>query len=121
MSAGNRAEPGSLAAVEAELTAPGQPFEMAVAEIGGIRMRVWKNAHACVADLVEGMRKYADRTYLVYEDERLTYAEAHARIAVLAQRLRNDLGVLKGDRVAIALRNYPEWPLAFYASLSIGA
>jgi hypothetical protein len=30
-------------------------------------------------------------------------------------------GVKKGDRVAISMRNYPEWIFAFTAVLSIGA
>jgi long-chain acyl-CoA synthetase len=121
MSAAMAAGLRPLAEVDAELTGPGQPFEMEVAQVGAIPLRVWKRTPRCTADLVEEMRKYGERPYLVYEDERLSYAEAYARIATLARHLQGELGVRKGDRVAIALRNYPEWPIAFFAGLSIGA
>jgi long-chain acyl-CoA synthetase len=111
----------TYAQIHALLTAPGTSFEMEEAEIRGVRTRVWKNALGRVSDLMEAMRAYGDRDYLVYEDDRTTYAEAYAQVATLAQRLQQECGVRKGDRVAIALRNYPEWPIAFFATLSIGA
>ena len=63
---------------------------------------------------------YADREYLIYEDERLTYAQAHDRVNALGNWLIAQ-GVNSGDRVAIAMRNYPEWLLSYWATLSIGA
>ena len=62
---------------------------------------------------------YADREYLVYEDERLTYAQAHDRVNALGNWLIAQGN--SGDRVAIAMRNYPEWLLSYWATLSIGA
>ncbi len=35
--------------------------------------------------------------------------------------LLHERGISKGDRVAIGMRNYPEWVLAFWACQSIGA
>jgi long-chain acyl-CoA synthetase len=64
---------------------------------------------------------HADRTYIVYEDERLTYAEVGTRVRSLAHYLRQTCGVDRGDRVAIAMRNYPEWVIAYWATVSIGA
>ena len=64
---------------------------------------------------------HADKTYIVYEDERLTYAEVDARVRSLAHYLRQTCGVDSGDRVAIAMRNYPEWVIAYWATVSIGA
>jgi long-chain acyl-CoA synthetase len=43
-----------------------------------------------------------------------------ARYAHLAAKLR-EMGVGKGDRVALAMRNLPEWPAIFFAAVSIGA
>ena len=60
------------------------------------------------------------RDYLVFGDERITYAQAHDTVASVAAWLRAQ-GVLPGDRVAIAMRNYPEWLLAFWACVSTGA
>jgi long-chain acyl-CoA synthetase len=64
---------------------------------------------------------YGDATYLVYEDERTSYA-AHYRIAcTLAHRLADEFGVEQGDRVAIVMRNLPEWVMAFWAITLTGA
>ncbi|MBS0361836.1 MAG: acyl--CoA ligase, partial [Proteobacteria bacterium] len=58
--------------------------------------------------------------FLVYEDERATY-EAFARATLkLAHQLQAD-GVKKGDRVAVIMRNLPEWPVAFFAGVLVGA
>jgi long-chain acyl-CoA synthetase len=62
---------------------------------------------------------YADRDYLVFQDERWTYADAHRDVAAIAHWLRQQ-GIQKGDRVAIAMRNYPEWMLAYWACISQG-
>ena len=60
-------------------------------------------------------------TSLVYEDERITFA-AHARgVEHFAHVLADVYGIKKGDRVAIIMRNYPQWSVAFWAALSIGA
>ena len=51
---------------------------------------------------------FADRTYIVYEDERYTFAETWALTTRAASIFHDVYGVHKGDRVAIAMRNYPE-------------
>ena len=58
---------------------------------------------------------------IVYEDERWTYREAYEFSSAFANSLINDFGVKKGDRIAIASRNYPEWIFSFIAITSIGA
>ena len=104
-----------------QLTAPGQLFEMDELDIRGVRTRVWKNAPPSLRAIWERTERFADRTYVVFEDERMTYSDAHAAVATLAHRLRDDFGVAKGDRVAIAMRNFPEWPVAFWAAAVVGA
>ena len=111
----------SLQEATAQLTAPGAPYELASSTVRGQPLRFWKNVPATLRELVLQSRQHGDRVYLVYEDERLDYAETFARVAALAQRLVDRLGVHKGDRVAIAMRNYPEWPIAFWAATSVGA
>jgi acyl-CoA synthetase (AMP-forming)/AMP-acid ligase II len=66
-------------------------------------------------------RGHADKTFLVYEDERTTFEEHFARAAALAHQLIDRYGVEKGDRVAIAMRNFPEWVVAFWAAAATGA
>gem|GEM_PF-13725 len=102
------------------LTAPGSPFEIAEQEVHGQRIRVYPNAPATLREVWEATAAHGEATYLVYEDERTSYAEAHAAVRVLAAALA-DGGVGRGDRVAIGMRNYPEWVLAFWACQSLGA
>ncbi len=103
----------------AALTAPSQPYALETVEIGGRRLRVFANAPRSLRELFE--QTVSDRTFIVYDDERLSFREAHASAAIIAHLLVRDYGVGKGDRVAISMRNYPEWMLAFAAVTSIGA
>ena len=64
---------------------------------------------------------HGDKDFLVYEDERITFAEHFRAVAALAHALVDRFGVAKGDRVAIAMRNLPEWVMAFWASIAVGA
>jgi len=107
-------------ALLAVLTAKGSPFEISTREIAGVPMRVYANAPASMRDLFLTTRAFADRDFLVYERERLTYADAHDLVARKVTLLRN-LGVRHGDRVAIGMRNYPEWVTAFWAVQCAGA
>mgnify|MGYP000093475459 CR=1 FL=1 len=103
-----------------ELIAPGADFEIAVKEVRGVPIRTYANAAQNLRDLWLSTQAFADRDYLVYEDERITYAQAHEQVASLANWLIAQ-GVKPGDRVAIAMRNYPEWMLCYWATLSVGA
>jgi long-chain acyl-CoA synthetase len=110
----------TLAEAHAQLTAPGAPFEIAEMTIRGVKTRVWKNAPATLRDVFLNGRRFPDREFLIYEDDRATF-EGFARATLtLAHRLRED-GVEKGDRVAVIMRNLPEWPVAFWAGQLIGA
>jgi long-chain acyl-CoA synthetase len=114
-------EPLSLADATATLTAPGQMFEIAEEVIRGVPTRVWKHAPPTLRAVLELSRGHGAATYLVYEDERSTYEEHFRAAAALTGTLIDDYGVRKGDRVAIAMRNFPEWVLSFWAAASAGA
>jgi long-chain acyl-CoA synthetase len=110
-----------LKAAWSELTAPGAPFAMSEAQVLGRQVRVFTSAPPDLRAVWEGTAGFGDATYLVYEDERYSYAEIHARVRALAALLRDTYGVEPGDRVAVAMRNYPEWVVSYWASVSIGA
>ena len=110
----------SLAQARATLTAPGSRFEMETIPIRGVPTRVWKHAPPSLPALVEAARGFGDRLFVIYEDERVSYEAAARAVAALAAHL-GALGVAKGDRVALAMRNLPEWPVAFFAATAIGA
>ncbi|MEU8251700.1 class I adenylate-forming enzyme family protein [Nonomuraea sp. NPDC048916] len=106
------------AQVQAQLTGPGQLFE--VEEIGDTGVRTWKHAPGHFRALLEMSRFHGDKVFLIYEDEHITFEEHYRRAATLANRLVDEYGVTKGDRVAVAMRNYPEWVISFSAVLAAG-
>jgi len=105
--------------VRQELTGPGGPFEIVEAEVLGHRMKVYKNAPPSAREFWLSTAAFGPRDYLVYQDERLTYAQAHDQVRATAAWLWEQ-GLRPGERVAIAMRNYPEWMLIYWACLCIG-
>ena len=120
-STGKDAPSMTIAEANASLTAPGQLFEMEDVDIRGVPTRTWKHAPANLRGVIDMSLGHGDATFLVYEDERTSFAE-HYRIAcTLAHRLRTEFGVGQGDRVAIVMRNLPEWVTAFWGAALAGA
>ena len=105
----------------AALTAAGAPFELASIEHRGVPLRVFANAPESMRDILAATAVHGDRDFLVYEGERTTFREHLAIVAGLAGWLADEHGVGKGDRVAIGMRNYPEWVMSFWATMSLGA
>jgi long-chain acyl-CoA synthetase len=110
----------SLAECEAILCVPGARFEYETIDIRGVPTRVWKNAPANLAVLAQLGRSHGDATFLIYEEERVSYDAWFRAVTAFARHLQA-LGVGRGDRVALAMRNLPEWPVVFFAAVSIGA
>ena len=111
----------SIERANAALTAKGAPFELEEALIRGVSMPVYKNAYPTMRALLEtGSETWAPRDMLVYEDDRVTFS-AHAKaVQHLARALSTTFGLQKGDRVAICMRNYPQWSVAFWACMVSG-
>ena len=103
------------------VTAPGQIFELIDAEVFGVKMQVFKNAPVHLGQIFAGARGHGDKTFLVYEGETFTFTKTMDQIDALSNLLVNSYGVKKGDRVAVAMRNYPEWVMSFAAIISVGA
>jgi len=104
-----------------ELTAPGAPFAMSEIEVRGIPVRTYDSALPTLRALWELATLNGDKPYLIYEDERYSYGEVAALVRALAHVLHTEHHVGRGDRVAIAMRNYPEWVIAYWATVSLGA
>ena len=120
------AERGAAVANEA-ITSPSSPFfmeEQFVANGHNQSYSVFANGpHTMAAwvdeNLAAGAAKGHD--FLCYQGERLSYTAVARRVDALAAALAHDLGVRAGERIAIAMRNYPEWVLAFLAAQKLGA
>lgn len=102
-----------------ELTAAGQPYEIIPSEAWGRQIRVFRQAPPHLRSLYETAR--SELPFLVYGKQRLTFEGVWQQSCQIAQYLVEDCGVVPGDRVAIAMRNYPEWITTFMAATSIGA
>lgn len=95
-------------------------FAVTTKEIRGTTLKVFKNTPPSLREYFAQAEAHADADFLVYEDERYSFADTMQRAATLAHIVTNDYGVKKGDRVAIAMRNYPEWIFSFIALTSVG-
>jgi steroid-24-oyl-CoA synthetase len=101
-------------------TAPGQPFEIGERTVNGVPMRVYTTGPQTLREIALAMAAFGDRPFLVYSGERWTYAEQARIIAGLARCMAEEYGLRKGDRVAVTMRNYPEWVPVFWATQVLG-
>ncbi len=102
------------------LCAPGLPFETVSQEIEGIEHTVFKNQPATMREALMMLLTHGDKEYLVFGEDRYSFKDTVAKASMLSQALVDDLGLKKGERVALAMRNYPEWPIAFMAIIAAG-
>jgi long-chain acyl-CoA synthetase len=105
----------------ARVTAPGQPMEIVDKTIDDVTYKVFKNAPPTLRAVFATARGRGDQTFLVYEGERWSFRDVMTHVDALGASLVEHFGVKKGDRVAIAMRNLPEWVISFAATLSVGA
>ena len=103
----------------AQLTAPGQDYELIDGNAFGRPCLAFKNGPQTLRDLFED--NLSDETFIVYDGERLSYNEMYSRAAKIANILIDQYDIQSGDRVAISMRNYPEWIMCFCAITSIDA
>ena len=112
----------SLEEAFVEVTAPGEDMAVEEEEIRGVRYQVFKNYSITLRDLYQrSLAEFQDQPFVVYEELRWTFAETGQQAAQFAEVLHEQFSVQKGDRVAIAMRNYPEWLVSFMAITSLGA
>jgi long-chain acyl-CoA synthetase len=102
----------------ARVGAPGSMFEIVEDGQGNCR---YKHAPPNLRGLFDIARLGGDEIFLVYEDERLSFNDFFARVDALGDALVNRYGITKGDRVAVGMRNYPEWVMSMLAIISVGA
>ncbi len=107
--------------VFAGLTRPGAQFELEETTIQGITYRSYKNAPATLPQIYRESLAFGEQPFLVYEDRRYTFKDAYSLASKVASQLIDQFDIKKGDRVAIAMRNLPEWILAFMGITSAGA
>ncbi len=111
----------SLEDVDAELSAPGSPFERVVEEVGGAPVSVFKNRQPHLRAILEASQRFGDEDLFVFEDgPTLTFREHIRVVASVAAALRDRYGVGPGDRVALLAENCAEWVVAAWATIALG-
>lgn len=104
--------------VKAQLTAAGAPFELTqLDQSGGV---VYRNAPNNLAEVIESSRRDDESTFLVYQDDVFSFGRFYTEVDALAAWFHKQ-GIVQGSRVAIALRNRPEWAVTFAAIAKLGA
>ena len=118
---GAPSRPMTLAEAVAHLTGTDPRFAVEEAEIRGERYRVFAHAPPHLRALLRDSRAaHGEGDYLVHEDERWSFDAFCADACRCAHMLTEELGVRPGDRVAIAMRNYPELLIAVMGIVSAG-
>ena len=110
-----------VAQVCAQLTSPNAPFERVKMDVRGESFWAYRNAFPNLAHLINAGRAHGAMEFMVYENDRWTFDRFFQTVDTVAANLQHKLGVKPGDRVAIAMRNRPEWAVSFAAIVLIGA
>ncbi|MEV3933767.1 class I adenylate-forming enzyme family protein [Streptomyces sp. NPDC049944] len=105
------------ARIEASLTAPGAPFAVVRAEHGPL---VYANGPRTLREFVETTWAFGDHPFLISSERVCSYGEFFAAASALALRLTEVYGLRPGDRAVVAMRNHPEWQIAFWAAQLAG-
>jgi long-chain acyl-CoA synthetase len=111
---------GAREDIQTELVSAGQVFELETVSVHGNPLRVFKNAPRTLREVWLTAAQRGDIPYLIFDDVVTTFSEADKQVRSLAAWLQTQ-GIQPGDRVAVGMRNYPEWVIAYWATQCIGA
>ncbi|PBK98188.1 acetyl-CoA synthetase-like protein [Armillaria gallica] len=104
------------------LTAPGSILEIETRVVDGRVSKVWKNLWPSIrAFFLQSVNEHAEKTYVVFEQERYTFQEILNEAVKCAAIFRDVYRVKKGDRVVICSRNFPSYYIVFWACHLLGA
>ena len=107
--------------IRAQLSAEGGPFETREEWVLGEAMQVFAKRHASLRELLAASAAFGDAEYIVNDERRISYSEHLRLVGSVARGLQERHGVGPGDRVAILAANCPEWIIAYWATVSLGA
>lgn len=107
--------------LQAQLIAPGAPFELETVDQDGLQLPAYRHACRSLPELLQLGRVHGDKIFMVYQDQQWSFQRFYDAVDSLATRLRDDFRLQPGERVAIAMRNRPEWAVCFAAVAMLGA
>jgi acyl-CoA synthetase (AMP-forming)/AMP-acid ligase II len=103
------------------LIGPGAPFEVESVVLDGVPLRDFVRAPRTIVDVFHLGAAHEALVHVVHERERLTFADVRRQSLSVARELRSSFSVRPGDRVAIAMRNLPEFVVSFWGAALAGA
>lgn len=109
----------TLQSVWDELSGKDGQFEIQESLVRGSPMKTFKSAPPSLREIWLASAIHEHREYLVYEDQRWSYAEVHKMVGSIAAWMCKE-NTHQGDRIAIAMRNYPEWMICYWAAVASG-
>ncbi len=104
----------------AQLTGAGAPFEVFDRQCGDYSVKAYRHAEANLRSVMAPGRGFGDALFIEYPGQSWTFDAFFAAVDALAGYLQQHCGVAAGARVAIAMRNRPEWLIAFTAIMECG-
>ncbi len=105
-----------------KLTAAGSDFEVVAKERDGITYPAFASLPTSLGEMYKAAADaHASAEFLVYLDERYSFAKLHKLATTFSYVLSKECGIGKGDKVIIAMRNYPEWIVSFMGITMLGA
>jgi long-chain acyl-CoA synthetase len=112
----------TAAEIRSQLTGPGGPFEVVIEDVGGRPLEVYKDRMRSLREIASiGAARGDAQPFIVFGDRRIGFAEFMGVANSVSLGLLKGFGVEHGDRVAVLAQNCPEWCLAFWATVDIGA
>ena len=110
-----------LKTIAAAHMAPGAALETETVAIDGQDLTVFAHVPTNLGELYKLGLEAGDQTFLVYQEERFSFAESLDLALRMARVLKKKYEIQLGDRVAICARNSPEWCIAYMAITLVGA
>ena len=97
-------------------------FQYKIANVRGQQLKTFVNTPQNLVELLKyGKERRQWKEFLIYENDRISYDEFLVLVKKVANYLQQEMGVKKGQKIAVAMRNYPEYSILFMAIISIGA
>ena len=103
-----------------KLTSAGEPFEVVINSSLDGSPAIYKNAPSTLTAIIENARHHGEVEFLISGERRITFKEFFEQVDQL-RTAWHEKGLKKGDRVAIASINNPDWLIAFTAAILMGA
>ena len=110
------------AEIRAQLTGPGGPFEVVVEDVNGRPLEVYKDRMRSLRDIAAiGAARGDEKPFIVHGERRIGFTTFMGLANSASLALREGFGLERGDRVAVLAQNCPEWCVAFWATVDLGA